>query len=227
MSGADSMRRHGKTFDAEDVKALLDGRKGQFREVLGDEADLPYAVGDRIVVQEEWAAFWGARHPNGRVVTDATVPQANGDVAQASPDDPLHVFYAALPNEGGPPRFRPADEMPDWASRIALQVTAVRVGRLKDLTEEDAEAEGMAYDVWDQALAVRDYSKPDGTGWFHMWSTHEGEPGYVDEAEIWRASFRTRWDALHGPGSWESDPLVCIVHFEAVSDGVVLNGKAA
>ena len=54
-----------------------------------------------------------------------------------------------------------------------------------------------------------------------------GEPGYVDEDEIWRASFRTRWEAEHGPGSWGANPLVLVVHFSTLVDGVPVAREAA
>jgi hypothetical protein len=95
--------------------------------------------------------------------------------------------------------------MPRWASRLTLTVTDVRVQRLRDISEGDAEAEGIEsfnsptggddyQDCW------RDYLNDgeDGWPWF------EGDP---------IASYRSLWESINGAGSWAANPWVCVVQF--------------
>lgn len=120
--------------------------------------------------------------------------------------------------------WRSPIHMPRWASRLTLTVTEVRVQRLQDISEEDAEAEGCEFEIWDQALATRDYSRPDG--WFCMWGTLEGRPGYVAEDRIWRESYRTLWTSLHGPDAWAKNPWVSAISFETTIKNIDAFGES-
>lgn len=77
--------------------------------------------------------------------------------------------------------------MPRWASRITLKVTDVRVQRLQDISERDAEAEGVA-PLYAQG-----------------WPSREHIGG-----------FRKAWCLIHSIGSWEENPWVAAISFERV-----------
>lgn len=91
--------------------------------------------------------------------------------------------------------------MPRWASRILLEITAVRVERLQDISEADAIAEGVE--------PFRDFL-PAG----HWKRYHDGATnGYVD-CPI--ASYASLWTTINGAGSWAANPWVWVVEFKRV-----------
>jgi hypothetical protein len=84
--------------------------------------------------------------------------------------------------------------MPRWASRITLEVTGVRVERLREISETDAIAEG---------IARIDNGTFDGGG-------AAMGPNAVQ-------AYMRLWDSLHGPESWNANPWVWVVSFESIA----------
>jgi hypothetical protein len=92
----------------------------------------------------------------------------------------------------------PNIHMPRWASRITLEITEVRVERLRDISEVDACAEGIAYD-------------PGEGGVFHV-------PGLAGCASDSAAdSFRKLWIQIHGAHSWAANPWVWAITFKKLA----------
>ena len=93
--------------------------------------------------------------------------------------------------EGYLPRWKPSIFMPRWASRIQLRVESVRVERVRDISEEDALAEGCI-----------------------PWVENGQE---VDSA---RSDFAQLWNSINeerGFG-WEKDPWVWVVEFSVIEE---------
>lgn len=91
----------------------------------------------------------------------------------------------------------PADRVP----RIQLEITGIRVERLQDISEADALAEGI------QAYSdgtYRDYNVPDDKVFDH----------YTFASPV--DSYRTLWDTINGPGSWEANPWVWVIEFRRI-----------
>ena len=192
-------------FSGPMVRAILEGRKTQTRRVIrnpgrldglmlaGEEPDwCPYGgKGDRLWVRETWQEFdrretmlsvgYGF-HPTGDVMEAGVGYRADIDECGQVP------VAGVRRTPKGP--WRPSIFMPRWASRITLEVEAVRVERLHDISEGDAKAEGVACAASDAVC--------------HMGSRY-------------RHGFRHGWDTINGKrGSWESNPRVWVVTFKRV-----------
>lgn len=188
-------------FNTEMVQAILDGRKTCTRRVikpqweecphckyvhneyiydemaenvycarcgypLEPERRSPYQPGDILYVRETWERFecWNCE----------------GDERGNCPKEPKKsvldktygcYMYRATDEISGDAKWHPSIHMPKEAARIWLKVTDVRVERLQDITEDDAEAEGcfdytstaLGFpDVWDSTIKKSDV---DSYGW--------------------------------------------------------------
>tara|TARA_R110002020_G_scaffold389669_2_gene600261 strand:- start:23 stop:769 length:747 start_codon:yes stop_codon:yes gene_type:complete len=97
-------------------------------------------VGDRLWVQEpthtanSWDWFYDATHS----LVECKDPYTPSDLYLPWDDD--HQEYT------GPIA---AEHMPYWASRLLLEVTDIRIERIKDISEADAKAMGLKPDYCD------------------------------------------------------------------------------
>ena len=139
----------------------------------GKHVRCPYGVpGDRLWVRECWGLF---------------------DTQPSDGPDRAHVFYRATDGNRRELRYqlwRSSIHMPRWASRITLEVVAVRVERLQDISNNDAIAEGCNGERW---------LDPDGS---------EGRG-----VEPWE-QFRELWESINGTESWSANPWVWVVEFK-------------
>jgi hypothetical protein len=110
-------------------------------------------------------------------------------------------------------RWRPSIHMPHWASRLTLRVEAVRVERVREISEEDARAEGVfaatagldgrAYDVHQREWCRR---------------TRQIDPDSLVATA--RAAFAILWDSINksrGFG-WDANPWCWCVTFSRLAD---------
>jgi len=189
-------------FSGPMVRALVDGRKAQTRRVIkarspyslfdggwadeyvldpGNaewrERDVKFRIGDRLYVREAWrtgAAF------------DRVAPR---DLPQA-----VHVAYEADDDRARlTGRLRRGMHMPRWASRLTLVVTDVRVQRLQEISEADAETEGLE-------------RAPGG-----RWSGAEGQAGMCP-----RSAYALLWNSLNAKRGfgWDANPWVVAYTFQ-------------
>lgn len=156
------------------------------------ELKLPYEVGDQLYVRETTevdedtsAAARLSRNTADKapvLVRGASDPAFNGTVA--------HWDYSR--------RSRPGIHLPKLASRIWLEVTAVRVERLQDISEEQSLAEGASAALLPAIRVSKD-------------SPMASMPSsYEDHREI----FSALWESINGAGSWAANPWVWVVEFK-------------
>jgi hypothetical protein len=137
----------------------------------------PRTLRDQVFwVQEAWGYWEGAPLAAHRFVANPV----SGDPAVWSIDF----------NGGHGPfvkKWRPAPQMPRWASRYTMRVTSIRVERVQEITEDDARAEGMI---------------PYRGGWVCGLPWEGTIPSTALDA------FRWDWEGRHGPRAWRSNPWV-------------------
>lgn len=213
------MKERGMIFNAEMVRAILDGRKTQTRRTAKPQPDedglvkvingpwvdtsernyrCPFGdVGDRIWVRE---TFQG--------------PLFDYEQMEAYLEDssrfekPEFCQYAA--DGGHRPEYQDADDnlrhgwrpsihMPRWASRILLEITNVRMERLNSIHDVDAMREGI------QNLTTCSHAD-------------FGIPGVVNAQHPVRA-FQLLWESIYGADNWKANPWVWVIEFKVVNCG--------
>lgn len=195
-------------FNAEMVRAILDGRKTCTRRLVkflpGENSQwtgyikdglmlyngrnepcirkAPYQLGDILYVRETWMDYAGL-----------TMYKADCDKYKLE-----SLNFAGF-------GWHPSIHMPKEAARIWLKITDVRVERLWDITEEQACMEGT--NPWDEACY-------ENNGWRPTLSDPDsgGEPNMVDGFhKLWNSTIKKSDIDRYG---WAADPWVWVIEFE-------------
>lgn len=134
---------------------------------------------------------------------------------------PAGIAYAADGashyGAGGKLRATPSIHMPRTASRITLRVVGVKVERLQDISEADAEAEGVIYQnvITDVHCAGGVHSEITADRYWNG-----TEPEDFEGHECATDAFADLWNQINGPGSWEANPWVAAYSFEPIFENV-------
>ena len=206
------MTERGMIFNAEMVRALLSGRKTQTRRIIKPQPEAtlsgslsgkwlsrplnglllpkiediaihcPFGVvGDRIWVRE---TFQGplfdydlmdsyCKDPTPFEKPEFCVYKADGVPAPEfyDADDELHCCW------------RPSIHMPRWASRILLEITNVRVERLKSISDGDAIREGCSTADMKSGDCVADV-------FARLWASIYGDESWNSNPWVWVIDFK-------------------------------------
>lgn len=195
------MKERGMIFNGEMVRAILDGRKTQTRRPV----KFPHIDKDAVCelsgneLAGELSAGNYRNSPHGKPGDRIWVRETWAEAGASAPD--LKLYRANYPDhvpshyENVPPadeiRWTPSIHMPRWASRITLEITGVRVERLRDISEQCAQAEGAT-------PATYAITPPDA---------------------IYRVGYRHLWESLYGEESWQANPWVWVIGFIRVEGG--------
>lgn len=138
----------------------------------------PYRPGDTLYVRETWQHGFGGTYLYKADAGYDPFMTADGELVS---DIPWHRSI----------------HMPREAARIFLRVTAVRVERLQDITEEQAKVEGAI----DNRPFIHSYSNEYET-------LHSAREHF---AAIWDNTIKKAGRALYG---WDANPWVWVIEFE-------------
>ncbi|MBL0881237.1 morphogenetic protein [Serratia ureilytica] len=222
------MKERPVIFNGEMVRAILDGRKTQTRRVMAAQPESNQfgllrisdstkrsdigkyhwaesnatgthqrsalfscqfgQVGDRLWVRETFMDLTGTG-------IEATTGKFEGFAYRA--DTPAGSYGDEVRKEYGL-KWTPSLHMPRKACRILLEITAVRVERLNDISEEDAKAEGV---------------KPAGDMLPDYPDTFLTPKGDFATAKV---AFQRLWQSIYGEESWRANPWVWVIEFRRV-----------
>ncbi|EPL2597927.1 hypothetical protein NL449_05995 [Klebsiella pneumoniae] len=212
------MTERGMIFNAEMVRAILDGRKTQTRRIMAPQPadDIercifpnPEAIGWKSSLRHKHgsttAHFCHYGKPGDRIWVRETFqgPLFDYDLMDSYCKDPTPFEkpeFCVYKADGVPaPEFydaddelhccwRPSIHMPRWASRILLEITGVRVERLKSISDGDAIREGCSTADMKSGDCVADV-------------------------------FARLWASIYGSDSWNANPWVWVIEFKRVEGG--------
>lgn len=211
-------------FTAENVSAILDGHKTQTRRVIKPQP-VPYAggwrqnvgtcntaesrwmpkhgpyplmasccpygqPGDQLWVRQTWwhergTDFENAAFEDGTLISKGRDGRQVFKIPNWKPEDSKHWHK------------RSSIHMPKWASRINLKVTAVRVEQLQNISEEDAQKEGILE------------PSPVHGKWCYP---HKGRQGHWS----YRKPFADLWNSINKNRGfpWNKNPWVWAIEFK-------------
>ena len=242
----------GKIFNAQEVQAIIAGLKVQFKEACKRQPQgeiekpyivrqagiteynypfgkIPYQVGQKIFVKEKWGI--GSRPDQfGGYKGFEYEADCFGD------DENLPCYeinYDKLPKnieiDNWIGNWEQARLMPQWAARLTLEITNIKVERLGEISEDDAINEGVnklfTEEEMKHFLKVHQIEKNDAYK-NYLWHGHIGRTITKKQSDEWeyqcsayekaKDSFFSLWNATHKKPEekFKANPFVWAVNFK-------------
>ena len=207
------MKERGMIFNGDMVRAILDGRKTQTRRIMAPQPadDIercifpnPEAIGWKSSLRHKHgsttAHFCHYGKPGDRIWVRETFqgPLFDYDLMDSYCKDPTPFEkpeFCVYKADGVPaPEFydaddelhccwRPSIHMPRWASRILLEITNVRVERLKSISDGDAIREGCSTADMKSGDCVADV-------FARLWASIYGAESWNANPWVWVIEFK-------------------------------------
>lgn len=123
-------------------------------------------------------------------------------------DVPIHYGADGRADEGWG-KTRVSIHMPRWASRLTLEIADIWVEQLMDISEADAEAEGVTR-IGKQFPSFADPSSDWHRG-PNLWTVDCGD-GSLNSPTA-SGAYKMLWELINGKDSWAENPYVWCVEF--------------
>lgn len=176
-------------FTPENAQKVHEGTKTQTRRMVKERPPYLYVEDGKVLRMDEYGEYH-LHNPYGIVGDQLWVREA-----WSGADDQAFQRTLLFKGRGDhASRWRPSIHMPKWACRTWLEITAVRVERVQEISEADAEAEGCR----------GEWVMPG------KYSFNGHRAGRVLE-------FRNLWESINGAGSWDANPFVWVLTFKKVN----------
>ncbi|ASE84350.1 TPA: morphogenetic protein [Citrobacter koseri] len=193
------MTKRGMIFNGEMVRAILEGRKTQTRRPVNS------STADLLDLQKQYPhkkynivcpfgqpgdCLWVRETFQGPLVSEELFEEYRAYPEKF--ETPQYCEYAA--DGGAKPEYcdlddnlrhgwRPSIHMPRWASRILLEITDVRVERLKSISDGDAIREGCSATDMKSGDCVADV-------FARLWKSIYGKESWQANPYVWVIEFR-------------------------------------
>jgi hypothetical protein len=201
------------------LQAIIEDRKTQTRRLINpqpNENGISYMKNPPIdweqVYKTEWKP-WKLETDEGETIALNCPYGQIGDVLwvretfapildlKEKPLPDAFIYRADFGDEPVEWNWKPNIFMPKKACRIFLEITNVRVERLRDISEKDTLKEGIEFNFF----------RGQGVGWKVYGRGTENQMTAIP-----RISFMSLWVSINGEQSWNDNPWVWAIEFKRI-----------